>query len=253
MIKVSIVTVAYNSEKYIADCIRSVLFQTYSNIEYIVIDGSSNDNTLKIVNDLNKNGNIKIVSEPDNGIYDAMNKGIKLSTGDIVGIINSDDFFCHNGIIERIVNEFIDNDIDAVYGDVQFVNPSNINKTVRYYSSKRFNPNKFKFGFMPAHPSFYINREFFEKYGYYKTDYKIAADFELLLRFILKNKIKCSYIGMPFVTMRTGGVSNVSLRSNFILNKEIIKACKENSVKTNIFKVYSKYFIKIFEFIEINN
>ena len=130
---------------------------------------------------------------------------------------------------------------------LQFVNPLNLNRITRYYSSKLFNPEKFKYGFMPAHPSFYTRKKFFDTLGYYKEDYKIAADYELLIRFLYNNKLKSSYIEKPFVTMRTGGVSTNSLKSNFILNKEIIRACRENGISTNIFYVYSKYFTKVFE------
>lgn len=251
MIKVSIITVTYNSEEYIKDCIRSVLLQTYPNVEYIIIDGSSTDNTLKIINDENINGKIKVVSESDNGIYDAMNKGIKLATGDIIGILNSDDFFSEERIIEKVVDIFNNEDIDVLYGDVQFVDPQETTKIIRYYSSKRFSPKMFKYGFMPAHPTFYAKKNLFTEFGYYKTDYKIAADFELLIRFLHNTQIKYFYIELPLVSMRTGGKSNASITSKFILNKETLRACKENNISTNIIKIYSKYLIKIFEYINI--
>ncbi len=244
---VSIITVSYNSRGTISDTIKSILGQTYKNIEYIIVDGSSIDGTIDLVNSFGKSIS-KFISEPDNGIYDAINKGIKLATGDIVGILNSDDFFCDNNIIERLVGSFREHEIGAVYGDVQFVDPIKTSKIVRYYSSKFFNTGKFKFGFMPAHPSFYVKRELFKKLGYYKTDYKIAADFELLIRFLYNNQIKYKYIEMPFVSMRTGGVSNKSIRSVYTLNKEIARACKENEIKTNFIYIYSKYFIKVLEF-----
>lgn len=246
--KVSIITVCYNCANTIKDTIDSVLSQTYSNIEYIIIDGGSRDETVNIISSYGEQVS-KFISEPDKGIYDAMNKGIRLATGDVVGILNSDDFFTDNSVVQRVADEFRNTSIDALYGDVQFVNPDNLHKVVRYYSSKRFNPKKFKYGFMPAHPSFYVKREYFEKIGYYKEDYKIAADFELLVRFLYQHKLKSNYIPMPFVTMRTGGVSTKSIKSNFILNKEIIQACKENGIKTNIINIYSKYFYKIFELI----
>lgn len=246
--KVSIITVCYNSASTIMNTIDSVLNQSYKNIEYIIVDGKSKDGSVELIS---KYGDriSRLISEPDKGIYDAMNKGIKLATGDIVGILNSDDFFNNNGVVQLIVDEFIKSNIDAVYGDVQFVKPSNLNKVVRYYSSKRFCIRKFKFGFMPAHPSFYVRREYFEKYGYYKTDYKIGADFELLIRFLYKNKLKCKYLQTTFVTMRTGGVSTRSLKSNIVLNSEILRACRENGIKTNILNIYSKYFVKVFELI----
>lgn len=244
---VSIITVSYNSVTTISDTIKSVLFQTYPHIEYIIIDGASNDGT----NELIKSYGDKItkhISEEDNGIYDAMNKGIKLASGEIIGILNSDDFFCNENIIEKVIEAFDSSDVDAVYGDIQFVDRNKTSRVKRYYSSKKFVLNKFKYGIMPAHPSFYVKRELFNNIGYYKTDYKIAADYELLLRFLYKEQIKCKYIELPFVSMRTGGVSNKSIRSNFILNKEIKRACKENGVSTNYIYIYSKYFKKVFEF-----
>ena len=246
-LSVSIITVSYNSIETISDTINSVLSQTYPNIEYIIIDGSSIDGTIELVNSFGKSIS-KFVSEPDNGIYDAINKGIRLATGNIVGILNSDDFFSDEYIIEKIAGAFKGNEIDAVFGDVKFVDPIKTSKIVRYYSSKFFNVNKFKYGFMPAHPSFYAKRELFKKLGYYKTNYKIAGDFELLIRFLYNYQIKYKYIEMPFVSMRTGGVSNKSIRNVYTLNKEIARACKENKINTNFLYIYSKYFIKLFEF-----
>jgi glycosyltransferase involved in cell wall biosynthesis len=249
---VSIITVSLNSVKTISDTIESVLSQTYSDIEYIILDGSSSDGTAELVKSFGKRIS-KFISEPDNGIYDAINKGIRLATGNIVGILNSDDFFFSNDIIEKIAASFNKYEIDAVFGDAQFVDPVDPSKIVRYYSSKYFNISKFKFGYMPAHPSFYVKREFFEKLGYYKVDYKIAADFELLVRFLYINQIKYKYLEIPFISMRTGGISNRSIHSKYILNKEIARACKENGIKTNYFFIYSKYFSKLFEFMFNNN
>jgi len=246
-LSVSIISVSYNSIGTISDTIKSVLAQTYPKIEYIIIDGSSTDGTIELIRSFGKSIS-KFVSEPDNGIYDAINKGIRLATGDIVGILNSDDFFFDNYVIEKVLRSFREHEIDAVFGDAQFVDPKKTSKIVRYYSSKLFNVSKFKYGFMPAHPSFYVKKELFEKLGYYKTDYKIAADFELLIRFLYNNQIKYKYIEMPFVSMRTGGISNKSIRSRYILNKEIARACKENGIQTNYFFIYSKYLTKIFDF-----
>jgi glycosyltransferase involved in cell wall biosynthesis len=243
---ITLITVTYNSKLTLIDTIKSVVSQSYPDIEYVVIDGASSDGTREI---LKSYGNkiSKIISEPDNGIYDAMNKGIKFAIGDIIGILNSDDYFHDNYVVEKIAEAFEDENVDAVYGDVQFVHPGNLEKVVRYYSSKKFNVNKFKYGYMPAHPSFYVRRKFFEQFGYYSEDYQIAADFELLLRFLYQHKLRCKYLEMPFVTMRTGGMSTKSLKSNIILNNEILRACKENGVKTNLVNIYSKYFVKIFE------
>lgn len=246
--KVSVITVSYNSSGTISDTIKSVLSQTYPDIEYIVIDGSSTDGTIDVIGSFGSKVT-KCISEPDKGIYDAINKGIRLSTGDIVGILNSDDSFYNKDVIQTVATTFLEDNTEAIFGDIVFVDPVRTSKIVRYYSSEKFNPNKFKFGFMPAHPSFYVKRDLFEKFGYYKIDYKIAADFELLVRFLFINQIHYKYIQMPFVSMRRGGVSNRSVLSNITLNREILRACKENGIKTNYFNVYSKYVTKIFEFL----
>ncbi len=244
--KISIITATYNSEAHIADCVRSVNSQTYDNIEHIIIDGASKDNTLVIINSI-PNRITKIVSEPDKGIYDAMNKGIRMATGDVIGILNSDDFFTSDDVIKTVVDTFKNNDIDALYGDVHFVNPDDLTKSVRYYSSSIFKPSLFRFGFMPAHPSFYMKRACYEKYGLYALDYKIASDYDLLIRYLYKEKINYKYLKKDFVTMRTGGVSTENFNSRVTLNREIVKACKKYGIKTNMFLLSLKYLYKVFE------
>lgn len=247
--KVSIITCTYNSEKTVEDTIRSVNQQTYSNIEHIIVDGLSNDNTLKVI-EANKTERQRVISEKDYGIYDGMNKGIRLSTGDIIGILNSDDFFSSTDIVEKIVNSIKKNNVDAVYGDVHFVNPKNVNKSIRYYSSKIFNTSLFKFGFMPAHPSFYAKRELYDKYGLYDINYKIASDFDLLIRYLYKERINTRYLPIDFVTMRIGGASTKNLKSKLTLNLEIIRSCKRNGIYTNLFILSFKYLYKILECIK---
>jgi len=244
--KISIITATYNSSAYIADCVKSVHDQTYHDIEHIIVDGASKDNTLEIVNGIpNRVG--KIISEPDKGIYDAMNKGIHTATGDVIGILNSDDFFTSNDVIQTVVDTFKNNDIDALYGDVHFVSPDNLSKSVRYYSSSVFKPSLFRFGFMPAHPSYYMKKECYDKYGLYALDYKIASDYDLLIRYLYKEKIKYKYIKKDFVTMRTGGVSTENFNSRVTLNKEIVRACRKYGIYTNLFMMSLKYLYKIFE------
>jgi len=250
--KISIITVSYNSKLTIRDTFDSVLNQTYPDIEYIVVDGRSSDGTIDIIKAYEPyfNNNIHWISEPDKGLYDAMNKGIKMATGDIVGIINSDDFYSEKNIIEIVANTFKhDSTVEAIYGDVRFVNPDNLEKTVRYYRSRNFKPWRFRFGFMPPHPSFFTYKHNFDKFGYYKTDYKIAADYELLIRFLFTNKIKYKYLPSTIMKMRTGGASTASLKSNIVLNKEIVRACRENGIYTNLFILTFKYFVKIWELI----
>lgn len=247
--KVSIITVAYNSGKTLEHTIQSVLTQSYHDIEYIIIDGASSDNSVDIIrrNEQAFNGRLVWRSEKDRGIYDAMNKGIKLATGDVVGILNSDDYFTSNDVIERMVMAFSD-DIDAVYGDVHFVRNCQLDKCVRYYSSKRFSPKWLRFGFMPAHPSFYCRRAIFEKAGYYKTDYTIGSDYEMMVRLFIVYKIRAKYVPMDFVTMRTGGASTRSVRSRLQLIADDVRGCRENGLYSNALMVSMKYLYKIFEF-----
>ncbi len=233
------------------DTIQSVLSQSFPDIEYILVDGLSQDRTIKIVKEYEPlfQNRLKWVSEKDSGLYDAMNKGIRMATGDIIGIINSDDFYFRNDVITKIVEAFNDNNVQAIYGDVRFVNPNNLDRTVRYYSSKRFVPSLFRFGFMPAHPTFFTYRKYFDQFGYYKTNYKIAADYELLVRFLYVHRLKSKYLPLDFMKMRTGGASTASIKSNILLNKEIVRACKENGIWTCYPLLLLKYLVKIFEFI----
>lgn len=248
--KISIITVSFNSSATIRDTIESVLNQSYNNIEYIIIDGLSNDDTVDIIKEYEPLffGRMHWISEKDLGLYDAMNKGIKIATGDIVGIINSDDFYCYSNSIAEISKAFEDENIKVVFADVRFVNPNNLDKTVRYYSSKIFSPKLFRFGFMPAHPTFFTYKNYFDIIGYYKTDYKIAADFELLIRFLYTNRLKYRYLPFDMLKMRTGGASTASIKSNCILNKEIVRACNDNGIYTNLLILMFKYFVKVIEF-----
>lgn len=251
--KISLITITYNSEKTLVDTIQSVLNQTYPNIEYIIVDGASKDKTVSIIKEYEPyfGERMKWISEPDKGLYDAMSKGIRMATGDVVGILNSDDFFTSKEVLQQVANAFIqDEKPDAVYGDVHFVHPENLNKCVRYYSSKVFRRSLMKLGFMPAHPSFYLRRECFEKYGLYKTDYKIAADFEFLLRVIYKEKIKTQYLPIDMVTMRTGGASTSGIKSHLKIMKEHLRAFRENGIYTNMLLLSLRYFYKIYEIIK---
>ena len=250
--KISLITVCYNSEYYIRTAIESVLLQSYLDIEYIIVDGKSSDGTVEIIKNYEYgNVGLKWISEPDKGMYDAINKGVQMTTGEIVGILHSDDFYNYAHCLDTVAKVFEDSSIDACFADVRFVKPDNLNKTVRYYSSAKFHPRRFRWGFMPAHPTFFVRRKYFDDIGYYKTDYQIAADYELLIRFLYTNKLKYQYIPLDMITMRTGGKSTRSWKSNYILNKEIVRACKENGIYTNLFILSLKYFSKIFELIPL--
>lgn len=252
--KASLITVTFNSAKTLRDTIQSVLSQSYVDIEYIIVDGCSQDKTVDIIKEYEPlfQGRLNWISEKDHGLYDAMNKGIQMATGDIVGIINSDDFYHREDVISRVVETFgEDNTIQAIFGDVRFVNPQTLDKTVRYYSSKQFRPCLFRYGFMPAHPTFFTYRKYFERFGYYKSDYKIAADYELLIRFLYVYRLKYKYLPLDFMKMRTGGVSTTSIKSNILLNKEIVRACRENGIWTCLPILCLKYSLKIFELLLI--
>lgn len=249
--KISVITATFNSGKTVRNTIESVLRQTYKDFEYIIKDGGSKDNTLDVCREYEPKfeGRMKIISAPDKGIYDAMNKGIEAATGDVVGLLNSDDFYTSNDVLQSIADTFSDNDIDAVYGDIHYVKDSDLTKCVRYYSSALFKRGWMRLGFMPAHPSFYCKKVCYDKFGYFDTSFKVAADFENLLRLIYKSKIKTKYIKKDFVTMRTGGASTAGFASRKIIMKEHLRGLKKNGVYSNFFLLSLRYFFKIYELI----
>lgn len=254
--KISVITVTFNSAATVRDTIESVLRQEYQDYEYLVIDGGSKDNTVDIIKEYEPKfeGRMRWISEKDKGMYDGINKGIRMATGDVVGIINSDDFYHRTDIFDEIYKAFDENkDVKAIYGDVRFVNPDNLEKTVRYYSSKHWKPWRFRFGFMPAHPTFFTYKENFEKYGYYQYDYHIAADYELLIRHLYTNHVPAKYVPVDFMKMRTGGRSTNGWKANILLNKEIVRGCKENGIWTCLPLLFLKYFIKVFELVKTKN
>lgn len=247
--KISIVTAAYNSADTIRHTIESVLAQTHQDFEYIVVDGASDDGTIDILRQYEDRfeGRMRWISEKDKGLYDAMNKGFFMATGEIVGILNSDDFFTSDNILEQVAAVMEDKSIDAVYGDIHYVSPDNLEHCVRYYSSRNFTPQRMRMGFIPAHPSFYCRREIYRKYGCFDTSYRVAADFELLLRLIYVHKINTQYIPLDFVTMRTGGLSNSGWKCHVNIMRDHRKALRAHHVPTNIFLLSSRYVFKIGE------
>lgn len=249
--KISIVTATFNSGKTLHDTMKSVLCQTYPNFEHIIVDGLSHDNTMDIVREFEPqyDGRLKYISERDHGIYDAMNKGISMATGDIVGILNSDDFFSSESVLEMIASVFHSSDVDAVYGDIHYVDDENLEKCVRYYSSRAFRPWMMRLGFQPAHPSFYCRKNIYDKHGVFDTNFRVAADFENLLRLIYINRIRMTYIPLDCVTMRTGGVSTSGIMSHIKILADHLHAYRKNGVNSNLLLDISRYVYKVGEVI----
>lgn len=254
-LKVSIITVTYNSENTLKDTIESVYNQTYNDIEYILIDGKSTDTTVDIIKNYiskfnDKHFEYKWVSEKDNGIYDAINKGIKMATGDIIGILNSDDYYYDNNVVKVISEAFADKNTDCIYGNLEYIDP--ISKKVRRrWKSKQFEPGLFQKSWTPAHPTFYCKKELYNKYGVYRTDFKIAADVELMYRFLEKNSVVSKYIDRYFVIMRQGGVSSNGLNSTITITKEMKRTFEENDGKFNLIKYLYYKALKIKEFLVV--
>ena len=250
--RISIITATYNSSTTLCDTIESVLRQTYTNFEYIIKDGGSKDDTLEICREYEPRfrGRMKIISAPDKGIYDAMNTGIEVATCDVVGILNSDDFYTSNDVLQVITDAFdSDDNLDAVYGDIHFVKDGNMENYTRYFSSRYFKPWMLRFGFMPAHPTFYCRKSVFEKYGLYDLQYRTSSDFDMMVRLFWKNKIRTQYLNMDFVTMRTGGESTAGLASKRRVNNDISRSLKSHGIYTNQAFQAVRYLWRAFELI----
>lgn len=245
--KISIITVCYNSAKTIEKTILSVANQTYKNIEYIIVDGNSNDNTLRIIQKHDDKIS-KWISEPDKGLYDAMNRGVAMATGDLIGILNSDDVFNSETVIEDIVNFHKKYDIEASVGNI--IQHKENGKIVRLYSSKYWSPKKLKIGFMPPHPSIFFKKELFYKFGNYDLGFKIGADYELITRFFLKNNINWGYSGIVTTAMLVGGLSSSGTSSYKLITKEIQKALTMNGIVFSQLKIKMRFFWKIIGFLK---
>lgn len=245
--KISIITVCYNSAKTIEKTFQSVKSQTYKNIEYIVVDGKSKDGTLDTVKKY-KEVVSKFVSEPDKGLYDAMNKGVHMATGDVVGILNSDDIFTDQFVLENVAKFHLENNVDASVGNITQFNESG--KIVRKYSAKNWHPEKLKIGFMPAHPAIFFKRDLFEKYGNYQLDFISGADYELIIRFFLKNKITWKFSNITTTSMLIGGISSSGFSSYQLISKEIKKALNRNDITFSYLKVQLRGFWKIIGYLK---
>ncbi|MCX6757912.1 MAG: glycosyltransferase family 2 protein [Candidatus Nomurabacteria bacterium] len=244
--KISIITTSLNSEKTIENTIKSVLSQNYSNIEYIVVDGGSTDKTLEIVKKY-ENKIIKIISEKDNGLYDAMNKGIKLATGDIISILNSDDFFNNDKVLSVIAESFKDEKIDAVYGDISYFS-DDISKVTRYWHVGEYSEKKLSNGWIVPHPALFLRKVVYDKCSYFNIDFKIAADYEFILRLLKIYHIKVKYIPIILVRMYNGGISASSLHQRINGWKELKRAWIVNNLKIPLFFIFRRIFFKLSQF-----
>lgn len=248
--KVSVITVCYNSEVSIQKTLDSVAAQSWPNIEHIVIDGASSDATVDIIHS-NLQRIAHFVSEQDSGVYQAMNKGLQLATGDLIAFLNSDDVFIDSQVIEAIVCTMRDESLDALYGDVEYFRASAPHRTVRTYDSGRFSPSRIAWGWMPAHPALFLKRAVYQRFGGFREDYRIAGDFEFSARIFKDGRIKSKYVDRVLVRMQTGGLSTAGLSATYLLNKEILRACRQNGISSNWLMVMSKYFFKLRELLYV--
>ncbi len=248
--KISVITVVYNNEKYIKDCIDSVNSQTYQDIEHIIVDGESTDKTLKIIKE-NNNPKIRLISGIDLGIYDAMNKGVQLSTGEIIGFLNSDDIFYDENTVAKIANVFKKKDVDSCYGDLVYVDKSDTDKVIRNWKSNEFKISLLRKGWHPPHPTFYVRKKIFEKYGMYDLSYKIASDYALMVKLLFKERISNHYLTEIIVRMRMGGTSNRNIKNIILANYECYKSCKKIGLNVSPLLIIRKPFGKLFQFVDI--
>lgn len=243
--KISIITVTYNSFNFIKDCLQSVNEQNHISKEHIVIDGASDDGTLSFLQSKRKQIDV-LISEPDKGIYDAMNKGIKIATGDVIGFLNSDDFYASHNVLSKVKKIFNKNPkLDACYSDLIYTSQHNINKNLRYWKSSKFKPGLFSRGWCPPHPTFFARRSVYERYGNFNLNYHIASDVELMMRFLEVYKIKASYVPEFWIKMRMGGTTNNNFKNILIQNKEVLNALKTHRLPVNLisfflYKIFSR-------------
>lgn len=248
--KVSIITVVYNGADTIAEAIESVLGQTYPHIEYIIVDGASTDGTPAIVAQY-RNRIDRFISEPDQGLYDAMNKGVRLATGDVIGILNADDLYRHPDVVRRVVDTMKHEQADAVYGDLVYADRDNPDQVTRYWRAGAYEPGAFLRGWMPPHPTFFVRSWVYRRHGYFSTDLQSAADYELMLRFIHKHNIRVTYLSEVMVVMRTGGVSNSSLQNRLRANQEDRLAWHMNQLQPYWYTLWIKPLRKLGQFLAV--
>jgi glycosyltransferase involved in cell wall biosynthesis len=248
MIKISIITATFNSAATLKDTIASVVSQDYPSLEYIVKDGQSVDGTIEIVRRFGDAAS-KFVSKKDAGIYDALNQGLEMATGDVIGFLHSDDVYTGSSVLSKIAKQFEAKKCDAVYSDLYYVSRDNTDNIIRKWKSGNYKDGMFLNGWMPPHPTFFVRREIYEQFGNFNTDLKSAADYELMLRFIHKNKIRISYLEEFTVKMRTGGQSNISLSNRYLANMEDRRAWQLNGLKPRFYTLTWKPIRKIFQYL----
>jgi glycosyltransferase involved in cell wall biosynthesis len=246
-LKVSIITVVFNGIETLSSCIESVLNQDFQSVEYIIIDGNSTDGTRELIKSYGARIH-QFVSEPDAGIYDAMNKGIKLATGDVIGILNADDFYAYPSVISDVANAFSKTGADGCYADLEYVDAADASRVTRRWISGAYRKNAFLYGWMPPHPTFFVKKHFYEKHGNFRLDLGSAADYELMLRMIHKAGMKLAYVPKVCIKMRAGGVSNRSIANRVAANQNDRKAWELNGLKPRSFTLWLKPLRKIFQF-----
>jgi len=247
--RVSVITVVYNGAKTIEQTISSVIEQDYANLEYLVIDGGSTDGTLEILEKYKPYIDV-FISEPDRGLYDAINKGIRKASGDIIGILHSDDIYASRNVLAKVAHAFKKTDVDSVYSDLIYVRRSNPSKVVRNWKAGEFKRDQFLNGWMPPHPTFFVRRKFFQMYGEYDISFKNAADYELMLRFLYKHELSTLYIPEVFIKMRMGGESNRSIKNRLRANREDALAWKKNSLQPKLYTRFLKPLSKLKQFVK---
>jgi glycosyltransferase involved in cell wall biosynthesis len=247
---VSIITVVYNGADTIAEAIESVMGQTYPNIEYIIIDGASTDGTQAIIARY-ADRIARYVSEPDAGLYDAMNKGLKLATGEVTGILNADDLYRHPDVVSRAVAALQTHNADAVYGNLVYAERANPEQVTRYWRAGRYRPGAFLHGWMPPHPTFFVRTALYRQYGYFSTELRSAADYELMLRLIHKHRIRLTYLNEVMVVMRTGGISNSSVKNRLRANREDRMAWQMNQLRPRWYTLWVKPLRKLTQFLTV--
>ena len=245
--KISVITVCYNSALTIKNTLESVALQRYKDFEHLIIDGGSKDGTLEIIRAW-KGHPVRLISESDEGIYDAMNKGIKLATGDVVAFLNADDFYKDADVLARVARVMQAEQLDALYGDVEFFRPGQQDIVARRYNSGRFTAGRLGWGWMPAHPALFVRRALFERYGVFRTDYRIAGDFEFIARVFKHPELRHRHLPESLVRMQLGGISTSGWRATLQLNREMMRACRSNSIPTNWVKMLLRYPFKALEF-----